>query len=354
MATACTPSGSTVRWTAGMEFPDRSISAVAGIAQTKALAGAAPVALEAKLRLLKRVRLASVPAVLLTRTVLGLYVNTEAEQSHRYVNGLVAQLAKHPQCAAVLARLEATGDTSVGLADPFASSRSAAAAEAAALPPWIPTSRSATHALVYVAGHRLVLHLLASHACCVELMAAATAGCEASGDVAAESKLSSELAFIEQLEKQRHAETHERIQRTLSAESMVLAGPASAQAGGSLSRRRRQSHRRSRIITMTDVERLATPDEPDDDAESLAADDDNAEEADGRIEAANKRLAKQLIIAALKDRGIARSHPEFAALWSQIYRSLKFALRDNISRRRLSVRGLRAETTKHTAFYCSS
>ncbi|KAJ1797600.1 hypothetical protein LPJ59_003036 [Coemansia sp. RSA 2399] len=176
------------------------------------------------------------------------------------------------------------------------------------------------------------------------------AGC-AQRDDGGTADLSPEHAFIERLERQKHAETHARIQRALSAESMVSLAPPSSQPGGSL-RRKRQHQRRSGVITMTDVERLATPD-PDEDIDSLAAEGD-AEEDSSRIEAVNKRLAKQLIIAALKDRGIARNHPEFAALWSQIYRSLKFALRDNISRRRLSVRDLRTETNKHTAFYCST
>ncbi|KAJ2649486.1 hypothetical protein IWW40_003158 [Coemansia sp. RSA 1250] len=69
-----------------------------------------------------------------------------------------------------------------------------------------------------------------------------------------------------------------------------------------------------------------------------------------QIEQANKQLAKQLIIASLKSRRIGRDHKDFAALWGQIYRSLKFAMRDKLSCK-LTVKSLRAQVEKHTDFY---
>ncbi|KAJ2400812.1 hypothetical protein GGI23_001801 [Coemansia sp. RSA 2559] len=345
MAAVCTQttlaSDKTPQWTVAIEFPDNAVDAIAGIGQAKQPA-APPVPLDAKLRLLKRVRLASVPPALLTPTVLALYINAESVESRSYVNGLVAQLAKHPRHTAILSRLEGTA---TGYADPFASSHRVRASDAAALPPWHPNR--CTHALVYVSGGtHLSLHLLASHTRYAEHMA----GCvQRDGSVTVD--LAPEHAFIERLERQKRADTHARIQRALSAESIVSLAPPALQPGGGL-RRKRQLQRRSGVITMTDVERIATPD-PNEDIDLPVAEGETEEDS-SHIEAVNKRLAKQLIIAALKDRGISRNHPEFAALWSQIYRSLKFSLRDNISRRKLSVRDLRAETNKHTAFYCSS
>ncbi|KAJ1664415.1 hypothetical protein IW140_004088 [Coemansia sp. RSA 1813] len=367
MAAVCTPETAASdsmahyrvpQWTAAIEFPDKTVDAIAGIGQMKTQAGV-PVPLDTKLRLLQSVRLASVPPALLTPTVLALYVNAESEASRRYVNGLIARLAKQSQHTAVLARLEGTAtssDTPLGAVDPFASPRhQTRTSDATALPPWYP-DRS-THALVYVSDTRLVLHVLASHARHIEPLATAMAGCALRGESCqqnnvAAADLSPEHAFIERLERRRRAETNARFQRTLSAESMVLA-PLAQHSDGSTLRRKRQQQRRSGVITMTDVERLATPELGDDEAVNGGTADSLGVE-DSQIEAVNKRLAKQLIIAALKDRGIARNHPEFAALWSQIYRSLKFALRDNIARRRLSVRDLKAETIKHTAFYCTS
>ncbi|KAJ2655124.1 hypothetical protein IWW48_005705 [Coemansia sp. RSA 1200] len=342
------------RWTAQVEFPDAAVNAIAGIGQAET---SPTQQLDAKLRLLQRVRLASVPPALLSPTVLALYINAGSEASQRYVNGFVRQLASRQQgsgsnsrCSvAVFARLEAaaTGGAEVGLADPFASPHSAAktadAAVSAARPAWHPDSDS-SHALVYVSGTRLVLHLLASHARAIEPLALAVSASPAHGPSDHRSRhLSREHAFIARLEELRRAETaRARIQRTLSAENILQA-----------SRTARKRQRRSGVITMADIERLATP-EPIEDAQSDDANDGALPTEDSRIEAANKRLAKQLIIAALKTRGIARNHPEFAALWGQIYRSLKFALRENISRRKLSMRILKDETNKHVSFYCSS
>ncbi|KAJ1733789.1 hypothetical protein LPJ72_002687 [Coemansia sp. Benny D160-2] len=344
------------RWTAPVEFPDATVNAIAGIGQAEA---SPTQQLDAKLRLLQRVRLESVPPALLSPTVLTLYINAGSEASQRYVNGLVGRLAGRQRGSsgngrsgvAVFARLEAaaTGGAEVGLADPFASPHSAAktadAAVSAARPAWHPDSGS-SHALVYVFGTRLVLHLLASHARGIEPLALALAvsASPAHGPPDhRECRLSREHAFIARLEELRRAETaRARIQRTLSAENILQA-----------SRTARKRQRRSGVITMADIERLATP-EPIEEAQSDDANDGALPTEDGCIEAANKRLAKQLIIAALKTRGIARNHPEFAALWGQIYRSLKFALRENISRRKLSMRILKAETNKHVSFYCSS
>ncbi|KAJ2072801.1 hypothetical protein GGH13_002434, partial [Coemansia sp. S155-1] len=64
-------------------------------------------------------------------------------------------------------------------------------------------------------------------------------------------------------------------------------------------------------------------------------------------------IAKQLIISSLKERGVGRDHPDFAALWGQIYHSLKFALRDKIDRRLFPPRELKQESDKHANFYCT-
>ncbi|KAJ2149666.1 hypothetical protein GGH16_006589 [Coemansia sp. RSA 560] len=102
-------------------------------------------------------------------------------------------------------------------------------------------------------------------------------------------------------------------------------------------------------MTLSDIEQFAAGD-----STATKPIPQAAQEAPSELtEEANKKLAKQLIIAALKERGITRDHADFAALWGQIYRSLKFALRSKISCLTYSVRDLRAEVDKHTKFYCT-
>ncbi|KAJ1991284.1 hypothetical protein GGI25_002412 [Coemansia spiralis] len=258
---------------------------------------------------------------------------------------------------AVLTLVEIAGNSDaimLGMNDPFANPQ--AKSSSAISPPWL-LAGNCSYALVYLMNSpdssdpRLVLHLLASPKHGIESLAASATWALRSGAEAKAGELlrlindnmDCERAFIDLFAKKNHAEKQARIQRTMSTESMVLAN--STVAASNAPSQKARLHR-GKVITLSDIEQFAS---------SSTTEQPDTEEIDAEeVEQANKKLAKQLIITSLKERGVSRDHADFAALWSQIYRSLKFALRDQIAKRKYSVRELKAEANKHTAFYCSS
>ncbi|KAJ1851439.1 hypothetical protein H4R99_005511 [Coemansia sp. RSA 1722] len=309
-----------------------------------------------RIHLLRMTSVCSVPASFLQTTWFRLYINTDDDGSQRYVNGLVHRLSQTYSTRmgryAALARVERNKDL-VGI-DPF----SATPANASGEIDWLAGGHS--YALVYMARDcpqtqwYLVLHLLEAPRTLVPL---------ATIPDAQQQRLAvSELEFIRMLARKYTEQA--RIQRTLSTENMMRSSESLGRRNSSFGRRPRRGR-----MTLTDIEimmkeqTLASANNSPDlssmtNGQSFAqppiAFVEPLAEPSEEVEQKNKRVAKQLIIASLKERGVGRSHQDFAALWSQIYRSLKFALRDKIGRRVFAPRELKAESDKHANFYCSS
>ncbi|KAJ2863946.1 hypothetical protein GGH94_003259 [Coemansia aciculifera] len=374
-------------WKASLVCPPRSGPIEAVVALTLAHAKpSAPVTLPdgGRLHLLKYVRMDSIPPVLLTAAVFRLYINAHTPDSQRYINGMVEMLlppaggemaSADLAATAILARVETRIATDLSsspavLIDPFAESPGNSDAEIS--PP--DRLRNDPYALVYlsrsadgngmshVPQHHLVLHLLECPQSLQPLASIAIhrTHCDSQLRATGEEKplsalLETEYRFIELLTSQRNERT--RIQRTQSTESMMKAssgnlltrqGAASSIAG---------NRRISKKMTLSDIEHMALSQTSKTPSSSLARPPNPPEEISPQpcpeIEQQNKKIAKQLIISSLKERGVGRDHPDFAALWGQIYHSLKFALRDKIARRLFPPRELKQESDKHANFYCT-
>ncbi|PIA18965.1 hypothetical protein COEREDRAFT_79489 [Coemansia reversa NRRL 1564] len=164
-----------------------------------------------------------------------------------------------------------------------------------------------------------------------------------------ESVLSEEHEFIQRLNQQNSAKHKAQVERTLSAEGMGIGSTGALRRTSSIARPR--SNKR---ITLSDIELLGADPSGNTTTGGSKKSAEAAAIPNAEVEQANKKLAKQLIISSLKERGIARDNAEFAALWSQIYRSLKFALRIKLPCHTYSVRELRSEVEKHAKFYCTT
>ncbi|KAJ1825892.1 hypothetical protein LPJ56_002454 [Coemansia sp. RSA 2599] len=313
-----------------------------------------------RIQLLRMTAVGAVPAAFFQKTWFRLFVNAAAEDSQRYVNGLVRRLSQAENdrtgsCAA-LARIERSKNPA-DMADPF----SASPADKGRGVDWLPDGHA--YALVYMArdsvqaSWHLVLHLLQQPRTLVPLASVVAAGQPRAA--------TGELEFIRMLA--RKSSEQARIQRTLSTETLMKSSESLGRRNSSFGMRPRRGR-----MTLTDIETMmkeqtlaSASNSPN---LSLDASDQSFAQPGGSatpcaaessapcddVELKNKRIAKQLIITSLKERGVGRSHPDFAALWSQIYRSLKFAMRDKIARREYAPRELKAEADKHASFYCSS
>ncbi|KAJ1722025.1 hypothetical protein LPJ53_003520 [Coemansia erecta] len=313
-----------------------------------------------RLRILRATRLRTVPAALFQPTHFTLHIAATTSDARRYVNGLAHRLlpsADHAGCTgalAYLAHIDLSPPAAAHPADPFAA------------PPAKPTENipGRAYALIYASRRvfasapaespwQLVVHLLKTPRQ-LEPLAHAPGGAPCGPRALAETRFLAQLAG-------RRGE-HMRLQRTLSTENIMRASDlgqrrASNALGtaGPLQQPPllpRRPHRGR--MTLTDIELMMRQ-------QTLAGPQAAAEEGgvaarqpDPAVEQRNKRVAKQLIISSLKERGIGRSHRDFAALWSQIYRSLRFALRDTLALREYAPRELKAESDKHAAFYCST
>ncbi|KAJ2872911.1 hypothetical protein FB639_004277, partial [Coemansia asiatica] len=318
---------------------------------------------DGRMQLLRMTAVGSVPAAFFQKTWFRLFINAANEDSQRHINGLVRRLSQTENDRigryAALARIERSKDTAAAAAaaaDPFSAS---SPANKTSETDW-PLSGHA-YALVYMARDGaqtqwyLVLHLLQPLGTLAPL---ASVSCEQKWLAAGE------LEFIRMLAHKSSEKA--RIQRTLSTENMMKTSESLGRRSSSFGIRPRRGR-----MTLTDIETMmkeqtlasannspnlalantgqAFPQSSG--SESCAAESSASNE---QVELKNKRIAKQLIITSLKERGVGRSHPDFAALWSQIYRSLKFAMRDKIGRREFAPRELKAESDKHANFYCSS
>ncbi|KAJ2161402.1 hypothetical protein GGF46_001497 [Coemansia sp. RSA 552] len=343
-------------WVANVACPDAAVDATAALAPVDATATvpAQPLWPGGRLRLLAQLQLGSVPPVLFSATAFNLFINTDGcDHSRRYINGLVHMLVSSRQ-AAVLARIEGVEQMPPEVSDPFADTLSSDNTEQPPLP-------ASPFVLIYaepVPSPRLILHMLDTSQGRLELLAMAAreqaARTEDSAGAVADppkGALRDEHAFIRRLAEQCSAAQKERIQRSMSAGSMVL-GSGSSQRRSSSSTRARNNKR----MTLRDIEHFAagSGSGPARQQQQPPPQQQATDEPSEETELANKKLAKQLIIASLKERGISRDHADFAALWSQIYRSLKFALRSKLPRLVYSARDLRAEVEKHACFYCSA
>ncbi|KAJ2003910.1 hypothetical protein H4R26_002814 [Coemansia thaxteri] len=323
-----------------------------------------------RLHLLKHVRLDSIPPVLVTATMFSLYINAKTPESQRYVNGVVGLLARTPGLlpehtvavannTAILARVETrlatrllSSSAVAALDDPFADAEPCAP---------VTQLRSDPYALVYLSAlsgarePRLVLQLLACPQS-LEPLASVTVRPPSTG-LSDSAQLETEHRFIELLTAQRNERA--RIQRTQSTESIMKATTARltrhGAAGGGGEASSAGARRISKNMTLSDIEHLAlAPDsQPGSGRVIKSPKEELAPSPSPEIEQKNKKIAKQLIISSLKERGIGRDHPDFAALWGQIYHSLKFALRVKIARRLFAPRELKQESDKHANFYCT-
>ncbi|KAJ2799174.1 hypothetical protein H4R21_003645 [Coemansia helicoidea] len=356
MASACALAGAAdarrspprrLAWAAKLDAPGVAIDATAALLplpdSPQHAAAAAATALPpwpgSRLRLLTLVQLDSVPPALFAAAAFELRINAGDDDSRRYANGLVARLLR-PQAAA-LARIEGAGPP-LPANDPFVDPP---AAECSSLR--LPTRPLAVVYAEHAPSTRLVLHFLDSRPAWLESLAAAAQDAPPSdGDCArAPDGLACEHAFVAHLALQSQAERQARMARTLSAENMVIGGATP------LGRKTSSTSRGIKKMTLSEIEDFAggPSGTASDRATSRTLDAPSPE-----VEQANKKLAKQLVIASLKERGIGRDHHDFAALWGQIYRSLKFALRATLPCRPYAVRELRAEVEKHARFYCTS
>ncbi|KAJ2379773.1 hypothetical protein H4S02_007010 [Coemansia sp. RSA 2611] len=352
-------------WKAALVSPPRSgpLDAVAALtlALTKPSTLVTPLPDGGRLHLLKRVSMDSIPPVLLTAAVFGLYINAHTPDSQRYINGIVEMLLPPDNiqiAQAVLVRVQTRITTDLSsspsaLIDPFAESPDSAKVSPLSL------LRNDPYALVYFSRssgmhqRHLVLHLLE---CPESLQPLSSIAAHRNTQPHAEEKpfsehLETEYKLIELLTSQRDERT--LIQRTQSTESMLKVSTSNftrQNAANSIATIRRTSKK----MTLSDIEHMAlsqsskTPSSsatrPPEDVSPLPCPE---------IEQKNKKVAKQLIISSLKERGVGRDHPDFAALWGQIYHSLKFALRDKIARRLFPPRELKQESDKHANFYCT-
>ncbi|KAJ2787775.1 hypothetical protein GGI15_000476 [Coemansia interrupta] len=292
-----------------------------------------------RLRILRRTALRTVPAAFFHPTHFTLHVSAATHAAQRHVNGLLHPLVPppgHEGATGTLAYLAHVDLTSDPAADPFA-----------AAPEGFPGGRS--FALLY-AGRRsaedawhVVVHVLVTPRQLEPLghIPGGVRGPEM------------ETRFLELLAGRRGERM--RMQRTVSTENIMRAGD--------LGRQRRASNMGAAVpgrrlhrgrMTLTDIEMMMRQQTLAGSQPAAAADPAEAPVPDASVEQRNKRVAKQLIISSLKERGIGRSHQDFAALWSQIYRSLRFALRDKLGLREYAPRELKAESDKHAAFYCST
>ncbi|KAJ2451405.1 hypothetical protein EV183_003631 [Coemansia sp. RSA 2336] len=247
-----------------------------------------PLGIGGRLRLLTIISLDTVPCLLFTPTVFSLFINSKHTT---YINGLVNRLLP-PMQEALLVKIE--GATDGSLADPFAQNT---------INPW---------ALVYVdpgSSSRLAMHVLDKSL--LGSLANVSKNTSAAEDTSLEHEFIAQLATLDQ---------------PVPSNSL----PATLTAKFDTPKPQPATNNSSSSSSSSPVDGSAQPTE--------------------QIEQANKQLAKQLIIASLKSRRIGRDHKDFAALWGQIYRSLKFAMRDKLSCK-LTVKSLRAQVEKHTAFY---
>ncbi|KAJ1943611.1 hypothetical protein GGF37_002565 [Kickxella alabastrina] len=318
------------------------------------------------LRFLRPVSLPSIPPLLLTPACFALYLNAETQDSQQYINGLIHRIlplsthnpAKeqlvHTGSQAILAHMEVSQGSSDN-DDPFAKESIGAVVD------WLlPAGANCSYALVYVVWQnmqwQLVLHLLAQPLESADFGVLSDNHCgENSESNGEEKELGVEMDFVRLLARKSNSSEQARMQqRAMSAESFLIHDPIRPQEdSASINIGLRRVAGCNGKMTLTDIEALMrqqslrsdTPPQP---ASVLLLEKESEE-----MEMENKKIAKQLIIAALKERGVGRSHPDFAALWSQIYRSLKFALRDKIGRRGYTPRELQAEANKHADFYCT-
>ncbi|KAJ1888926.1 hypothetical protein LPJ66_008316 [Kickxella alabastrina] len=318
------------------------------------------------LRFLRPVSLPSIPPLLLTPACFALYLNAETQASQQYINGLIHRIlplsthnpAKeqlvHTGSQAILAHMEVSQDSSDN-DDPFAKESIGAVVD------WLlPAGANCSYAVVYVVWQdmrwQLVLHLLAQPLESTDCGFLSDNHCgENSESNGEEKELGVEMDFVRLLACKSNSSEQARMQqRAMSAESFLIHDPIRPQEDpASINTGLRRVAGCNGKMTLTDIEALMrqqslrsdTPPQP---ASVLLLEKESEE-----MEMENKKIAKQLIIAALKERGVGRSHPDFAALWSQIYRSLKFALRDKIGRRGYTPRELQAEANKHADFYCT-
>ncbi|KAJ2021006.1 hypothetical protein GGI08_004100 [Coemansia sp. S2] len=375
-------------WKASLVCPPRSgpIEAVAALTLTHARPYA-PVTLPdgGRLHLLKHVRMDSIPPVLLTAAVFGLYINAHTPDSQRYINGMVEMLLPQPSgeiasadlaATAILARVETRIATDLSsspaaLIDPFAESPDNGGAEISPLS----RLRNDPYALVYLSRsvdgssmghtsqHHLVLHLLECPQSLQLLSSVAIHHTHHDSHPYAKEKeeeplstqLETEYRFIELLTSQRNERT--RIQRTQSTESMMKVSSVNLLTRQGAASNIAGNRRISKKMTLSDIEHMALSQTSNTPSSSLTRPPRPPEEVSPQpcpeIEQKNKKIAKQLIISSLKERGVGRDHPDFAALWGQIYHSLKFALRDKIDRRLFPPRELKQESDKHANFYCT-
>ncbi|KAJ2849243.1 hypothetical protein IWW36_002774 [Coemansia brasiliensis] len=289
---------SSLVWVGKLDCPDTDIDATAVLVSedNSAPKPSLPLGVGGRLRLLTAVLLDTVPLILFTPTVFNMFINST---QIAYINGLVNRLLP-PMQTALLVKIEGAADQSLA-DDPFASNLEPSLATI--INPW---------ALVYVepsTSSRLVMHILDKSSSKIGCLVNASANMSAAVE-----NTSLEHEFITQL-----AKLDQQVQSSCLPSALT-----------------------ANIDT-------PKPQPPPINNSSSPADDDIAQ-SNEQIEKANKQLAKQLIIASLKSRRIGRDHKDFAALWGQIYRSLKFAMRDKLSCK-LTVKNLRAQVEKHTDFY---
>ncbi|KAJ2745809.1 hypothetical protein GGI20_001864 [Coemansia sp. BCRC 34301] len=371
-------------WKARLVCPPQtsgpSVEAVVALTLAPAIAGnSSALPSGGRLCLLKHIRLVSIPPALLTAAVFRLYINALTPESQCYVNGVVELLVPQDNDraaglarTAILARVETRIATDLSsspaaLIDPFAESPEDNDTSISPLA----RLRNDPYALVYQSGpvsqRHLVLHLLE---CPQSLQPLASMPIRTStqcdsqqqqrkAEETLSARLETEYRFIELLTSQRNERT--RIQRTQSTESMLKASTGNQltrQDAASSAAAASSSCRISKKMTLSDIEHMALGQSDKTPTSSAAAralkpPEDVSPLPCPEIEQKNKKIAKQLIITSLKERGIGRAHPDFAALWGQIYHSLKFALRDKIARRLFAPRELKQESDKHAAFYCT-
>ncbi|KAJ2078665.1 hypothetical protein H4R24_004320 [Coemansia sp. RSA 988] len=344
-------------WVATIICPDEAVNATVALALPST--GSSPVTIPAhplwpggRLRLLTSVQMATVPPVFYTATTFNLHINTgTCDYSRRFVNGLVNMLLPPPQDTAIFAKIVDVQPAQTAMDDPFI--------EQQPTDDSIPNISANPFVLIYAVSKpdvHLVLHILDTSSKRLTALAAVV-GTEATAEVDLKGEeriqlgqvLSEEHGFIQRLTQENSARHKAQVERTLSAEGMGIGDTSSA-----LRRTRSMARPRgNKRMTLSDIELLgADPSDKTTIEGSHYPTETTAPNAE--VEQTNKKLAKQLIISSLKERGIARDHAEFAALWSQIYRSLKFALRVKLPCHTYSVRDLRAEVEKHAKFYCST
>ncbi|KAJ2810663.1 hypothetical protein H4S07_002542 [Coemansia furcata] len=362
-------------WKASLVCPPRSGHIEAVVALTLAHAkpsGPATLPDGGRLHLLKHVCMDSIPPVLLTAAAFRLYINAYTPDSQRYVNGMVEMLLPQVNgevASAILVRVETriTTDLSsstAALIDPFAD-----APDNAEIAP-LDRLRNDPYALIYLSQsadssskdhtlqRHLVLHLLECPQSLQPLSSIAIhrTNCDSQLHAADEKPLfvllETEYRFIDLLTSQRNE--HTRIQRTQSTESMLKASSRNLLARQGAASGIAGNRRISKKMTLSDIEHMALSQTSKTPSSSLTKPPEElSPQPCPEIEQRNKKIAKQLIISSLKERGVGRDHPDFAALWGQIYHSLKFALRDKIARRLFPPRELKQESDKHANFYCT-